>query len=101
MKKVEVGQQLGGGISSGGFGAGDRDVFALEAAKVEAEKVAKEKAAKRKNIEEIRAILTSKEHSPFVKEMAKLSGGPTAEEEIEKMMKEDPRVRYILTKKYE
>jgi hypothetical protein len=97
MKKIEVGQQLGGGISSGGFGAGERDVFALEAAKVEEEKVAKEKAAKRKNIEEIRAILNAKEHSPFVKSLS----GLFTQEEIDKMAKEDPRVRYILTKKYE
>jgi hypothetical protein len=62
MKKIEVGQQLGGGV---------------------------------------RAILDDREWSPVVKRMAELSGGVTTEEEIEKMMKEDPRVRYILTKKYE
>jgi hypothetical protein len=93
MKKIEVRQHLGGGISSGGFGAGERDVFALEAAKVEEEKAAK--------LKRVRAILDDKEWSPVVKRMAELSGGVTTEEEIEKMMKEDPRVRYILTKKYE
>jgi hypothetical protein len=58
---------------------------------------AQEKAAKRKNVEEIRAILNANEPSPVVKRLT----GLFTQEEVDKMAKEDPRIRYILTGKYE
>jgi hypothetical protein len=46
---------------------------------------------------EFEAKLARKELSPFVKSLT----GLITEEQLEKMAKEDPYVRYILTRKYE
>jgi hypothetical protein len=55
------------------------------------------KVARLKEIEEIKAILNSKEPSPALKRLT----GVFTEARLEQMAKEDPYVRYILTKKYE
>jgi flagellar hook-associated protein FlgK len=98
MKKFEVGQHLSG-VGGGGFSqdvAEESDAFILKA-NAEAAKEMQAKAAKLKEIEEIKAILNSKEPSPALKRLT----GVFTEARLEQMAKEDPYVRYILTKKYE
>jgi hypothetical protein len=66
-------------------------------ANAEAAKEVQAKAARLKEIEEIKAILNSMEPSPALKRLT----GVFTEARLEQMAKEDPYVRYILTKKYE
>jgi hypothetical protein len=90
MKILNVEHKTTDGSSSQ---AGDREVDVSSAQAL--------KAARLKEIEEIKAILSPDYHFPLIDKMAKLFGKVTTEEEIEQMMKEDPRARYILTKKFE
>jgi hypothetical protein len=100
MKKNNVVQHLSG-VSEGAFSGGVSTKAFTPQVKPEDVKTqtleAQAKAVRLKKIEEIKTIIDPDTHFPLIDRLS----GLFTQEEVDKMAKEDPRIRYILTKKFE